>query len=194
VIQTDAAINPGNSGGPLIDSSGRVIGINSQIQTGGTSQGNVGIGFAVPINTARDVVRQLQESGEVRHAFLGITGGNLTPELAKTLDLPIDEGVLVNEVVEGGPADEAGLRGGDETATIEGASIQVGGDVIVEIDGEKMTGMEEVINAVNAAKPGEEMELTVDRDGESKKIVVTLGDRPASTEDSQSGPVGPPSK
>jgi S1-C subfamily serine protease len=194
VIQTDAAINPGNSGGPLIDSSGQVIGINSQIQTGGTSSGNVGIGFAVPINTARDVVRQLQESGEVKHAFLGINGGSVTPELARTLDLPVDEGVLVNEVVEGGPADEAGLHGGEETATVEGASIKVGGDVIVAIDGEKLTEMEEVINAVNAAKPGDEMELTVDRDGESKKIVVTLGDRPASAEDSQSGPVGPPSK
>jgi S1-C subfamily serine protease len=193
VIQTDAAINPGSSGGPLIDSSGRVIGINSQIQTGG-NPGNVGIGFAVPINTARDVVRQLRERGEVRHAFIGISGGSVTADLAETLELPVDRGVLIAEVVEGGPADEAGVRGGEETATIEGASIKVGGDVIVAIDGEKVVGMEEVISAVNSAKPGDEMELTVDRGGKRRKLVVTLGDRPASAEDSQSGPVGPPSK
>jgi S1-C subfamily serine protease len=177
VIQTDAAINPGNSGGPLIDASGSVIGINSQIQTGGSS-GNVGIGFAVPINTARDVVRQLQEDGEVQHAFLGISGGSITAELARTLKLPVDEGVLVNEVVPGGPADEAGIEGGDTSATIEGASIRLGGDVITEVDGKKASDMEDVINAVNAASPGDEMELTVDRDGDSKKVTVTLGVRP----------------
>jgi S1-C subfamily serine protease len=194
VIQTDAAINPGNSGGPLIDGSGSVIGINSQIQTGGGSGGNVGIGFAVPINTAREVVRQIEEHGEVKHAFLGISGGTITPDLARALKLPVNEGVLVNEVVKGGPADQAGLKGGDTSATIEGASFRLGGDVITEVDGKKITGMEEVINAVNAASPGDRMELTVDRDGKSKTITVTLGVRPASAEDSQAGPVGPPSK
>jgi S1-C subfamily serine protease len=182
VIQTDAAINPGNSGGPLIDSSGRVIGINSQIQTGG-GEGNVGIGFAVPINTAREVVRQLEEHGEVKHAYLGISGGSITPDLARALKLPVDEGVLVNEVVKGGPADEAGLQGGDTSATIEGASFRLGGDVITEVNGKKIGGMEEVINAVNAASPGDKMELTVDRNGHSKKITVTLGVRPASAEE-----------
>jgi S1-C subfamily serine protease len=194
VIQTDAAINPGNSGGPLIDSSGRVIGINSQIQTGGGSGGNVGIGFAVPINTARDVVEQIERNGEVKHAFLGISGGDITPELARALKLPVEEGVLVNEVVEGGPADEAGLKGGDTSATIEGASIRLGGDVITEVDGEKVNGMEEVINAVNSASPGDKMELTIDRDGDTRTVEVTLGVRPDSAQDSQSGPVGPPSK
>jgi len=183
VIQTDAAINPGNSGGPLIDSSGSVIGINSQIQTGGGSGGNVGIGFAVPINTAREVVRQLQENGEVKHAYLGITGGELTPDLAKALKIPEEEGVLVNEVVKGGPADEAGIKGGDTSATIEGASIKLGGDVITEVDGKKVSGMEAVINAVNAASPGEKMELTVDRDGKTKKVSVKLGVRPDSTDE-----------
>ncbi len=183
VIQTDAAINPGNSGGPLIDSSGRVIGINSQIQTGGSSSGNVGIGFAVPINTAREVVQQIEEHGEVKHAYLGINGGSITPDLAKALKLPVQEGVLVNEVVKGGPADEAGIKGGDTSATIEGASVRLGGDIITEVDGKKVSGMEEVINAVNAASPGDEMELTVDRDGETKTITVTLGVRPASTEE-----------
>jgi len=183
VIQTDAAINPGNSGGPLIDATGSVIGINSQIQTGGGSGGNVGIGFAVPINTAREVVGQLEENGEVKHAYLGITGGGLNSDLAKALKIPEEEGVLVNEVVKGGPADEAGVKGGDTSATIEGASFKLGGDVITEVDGEKVSGMEDVINAVNAASPGEKMELTVDRDGKTLKLTVKLGVRPASTEE-----------
>jgi S1-C subfamily serine protease len=183
VIQTDAAINPGNSGGPLIDGEGRVIGINSQIQTGGGGNGNVGIGFAVPINTAREVVQQIEEHGEVKHAYLGVSGGSVTPDLAKALKLPEKEGVLVNEVVKGGPADEAGLQGGDTSATIEGASFRLGGDVITEVDGKKIHGMEEVINAVNAAHPGDKMELTVDRDGKKKTITVTLGVRPASAEE-----------
>ena len=181
VIQTDAAINPGNSGGPLIDGAGRVIGINSQIQTG--TGGNVGIGFAVPINTAREVVRQLKQNGEVEHAYLGITGGSITPDLAKALKLPVEEGVLVNEVVKGGPADEAGVEGGDTSATIEGLRTRLGGDVITEVDGEKVAGMEEIINAVNAASPGDEMRLTVHRDDEVKTIAVTLGVRPDSAEE-----------
>jgi S1-C subfamily serine protease len=183
VIQTDAAINPGNSGGPLIDSSGRVIGINSQIQTGGGSGGNVGIGFAVPINTAREVVTQIEEHGEVKHAYLGISGGSITPDLAKALKLPVEEGVLVNEVVKGGPADQAGVKGGDTSATIEGASFRLGGDIITEVEGEKVAGMEDVINKVNAAAPGDKMELTVDRDGSVKTITVTLGVRPDSAEE-----------
>ncbi len=183
VIQTDAAINPGNSGGPLIDSEGKVIGINSQIQTGGSGDGNVGIGFAVPINTAHEVVTQIEEHGEVKHAYLGISGGSVTPDLAKALKLPESEGVLVNEVVKGGPADEAGIKGGDTSATIEGASFRLGGDVITEVNGKKISGMEDVINAVNAASPGDELELTVDRNGKSKTIDVTLGVRPASAEE-----------
>jgi S1-C subfamily serine protease len=182
VIQTDAAINPGNSGGPLIDSQGRVIGINSQIQTGG-GQGNVGIGFAVPINTAREVVEQLEQNGEVKHAYLGINGGSITPDLAKALKLPIEEGVLVNEVVKGGPADEAGLEGGDTSATVKGANLRLGGDVITEVNGKRIGGMEEIINAVNSASPGDKMELTVDRDGDTKTITVTLGVRPDSAEE-----------
>jgi S1-C subfamily serine protease len=183
VIQTDAAINPGNSGGPLIESEGKVIGINSQIQTGGSGDGNVGIGFAVPINTAREVVQQLEAHGEIKHAYLGISGGSITPDLAKALKLPEEEGVLVNEVVKGGPADEAGIKGGDTSATIEGASFRLGGDVITEVNGEKIAGMEDVINAVNAASPGDKMELTVDRDGKPQTISVTLGVRPASAEE-----------
>jgi S1-C subfamily serine protease len=183
VIQTDAAINPGNSGGPLIDSSGSVIGINSQIQTGGGADGNVGIGFAVPINTAREVVEQLEQHGEVKHAFLGINGGSVTPAVAKALKLPVEKGVLINEVVKGGPADKAGVEGGDTEATIEGAQITLGGDIITEIDGKPISSMEDVINAVNGAQPGEKMELTLLRgDNEEKTVTVTLGTRPASAE------------
>jgi S1-C subfamily serine protease len=182
VIQTDAAINPGNSGGPLIDASGNVIGINSQIQTNG-GNGNVGIGFAVPINTARDVVEQLKQDGEVEHAFIGISGGSVTAEVAKALKLPVDKGVLVNEVVKDGPADKAGVEGGDTEATIEGAQVNLGGDIIVEVDGEPIESMEEVIDAVNGAQPGEKMELTLLRgDNERKTVTVTLGVRPDSAE------------
>jgi len=182
VIQTDAAINPGNSGGPLIDSSGRVIGINSQIQTGG-GNGNVGIGFAVPIDTAKDVVEQIEEHGEVKHAYIGITGGSLTPAIAKALKLPVSKGVLVNEVVKGGPADKAGIEGGDTEATIEGVQVNLGGDIITELNGEAIASMEEVIDAVNAAQPGDRMEFTLLRgDNETKHVTVTLASRPGSTE------------
>jgi S1-C subfamily serine protease len=180
VIQTDAAINPGNSGGPLIDSAGEVIGINSQIETGGGGNGNVGIGFAIPINTAREVANEIEKNGNVEHAFLGINGGTITPALAKAVNLPVNKGVLVAEVVKGGPADKAGLQGGSTEATIEGARLQLGGDIITEVNGEPISSMEDVINAVEAGKPGEQMELTVLRHGETKKIDVTLGNRPAS--------------
>ncbi len=183
VIQTDAAINPGNSGGPLIDGAGQVIGINSQIQTGGSGDGNVGIGFAVPINTAREVVEQIEKNGKVEHAFIGVSGGNITPALAKALKLPVEQGVLINEVVKGSPADKAGLEGGDTEATIEGAQVNLGGDIITEVDGKKVNSMEEVVDAVNSAHPGDKMELTVIRGAdETKHVTVTLGVRPAKAE------------
>jgi S1-C subfamily serine protease len=183
VIQTDAAINPGNSGGPLIDSEGRVIGINSQIQTGGGTDGNVGIGFAVPINTAREVVEQIEKNGKVEHAYIGISGGSVTPALAKALKLPVEKGILVNEVVKGSPADKAGIEGGGTEATIEGVKVTLGGDIITEVDGKPISSMEEVINDVNSAQPGDKMELTLLRgDNETKHVTVTLGIRPNSAE------------
>jgi S1-C subfamily serine protease len=183
VIQTDAAINPGNSGGPLIDAEGKVIGINSQIQTGGSSEGNVGIGFAVPINTAREVVEQIEEHGEVTHAYIGISGGSITPALAKALKLPVEKGVLVNEVVKDSPADKAGIEGGDTNATIEGAKVTLGGDIVTEVDGKPVDSMEEVVDKVNSAQPGDKMELTLLRgDNETKQVTVTLGVRPNSAE------------
>jgi S1-C subfamily serine protease len=189
VIQTDAAINPGNSGGPLIDSSGSVIGINSQIQTGGGGNGNVGIGFAIPINTAREVVKQIETNGKVEHAYIGITGGTVTPALAEALKLPVKKGVLVNEVVKGGPADKAGIKGGETEATIEGAQVRLGGDVITELDGNSVASMEDLIDAINAAKPGDKMEVTILRgnDAEEKTVTVTLGTRPDSVEEVENG-------
>jgi S1-C subfamily serine protease len=183
VIQTDAAINPGNSGGPLINGAGEVIGINSQIQTGGTSGGNVGIGFAVPIDTVKAELEQLKETGEVEHAYLGISGATITPELAQAINLPVKEGVLVQTVEPDGPADKAGVEGGDTTGTIEGVEVGLGGDVITAIDGEKLKSMDEVIAIVSEAEPGDELELTLLRDGDEKTATVTLADRPDSVEE-----------
>jgi len=182
VIQTDAAINPGNSGGPLINAEGEVIGINSQIATGGGGNGNVGIGFAIPIDTARSEIQQLIANGEVEHAFIGISGGTITPELAKAINLPVKEGVIVQSVVKGGPAAKAGIEGGNTSATIDGAEVSLGGDIITEVNGKKVAGMEEVVEIVNKAKPGESLELTILRDGSTKTATVTLGDRPDSVE------------
>jgi len=192
VIQTDAAINPGNSGGPLIEAAGNVIGINSQIETGGSgSNGNVGIGFAIPINTAREEISQLETKGKVQHAFLGITGTSVTPALARAVNLPVKEGVLVQEVVKNGPADKAGIKGGNTAATIDGANFSLGGDIITQINGKKISSMDEVVSLVNSAKPGESLQVTVLRGGVSKTVTVTLGERPASIRDAQSGSVGP---
>jgi S1-C subfamily serine protease len=180
VIQTDAAINPGNSGGPLIDAEGRVIGINSQIETGGGSNGNVGIGFAIPIDTAREVAKQIEENGKVEHAYLGIEGGSVTPELAKDLNLPADHGVLVASVAEGGPAAKAGIRGGNTSATIEGAEVTLGGDIIVKLEGKSVSDMEDLVNVIEGKRPGDEIEVTVLRGGSEKTLTVTLGNRPTS--------------
>ena len=187
VIQTDAAINPGNSGGPLINSDGEVIGINSQIETGGGSNGNVGIGFAIPINTARAEIHQLETKGEVEHAWIGISGGTITASLAKAINLPVTEGVIVQSVEKDGPADKAGLEGGNTSATIEGAEVSLGGDIITEANGKKIAGMDEIIEIVNAAKPGDSLELKILRDGKTKEATVTLGDRPDSVEEGPEG-------
>jgi S1-C subfamily serine protease len=181
VIQTDAAINPGNSGGPLINAAGEVIGINAQIATGGGGNGNIGIGFAIPIDTVRANLEQLKETGEVEHAFIGISGGTITPELAKALNLPVEEGVIVQTVVNDGPADEAGIEGGTTSATIDGAEVRLGGDIITEVDGKKVSSMDELVEIVGGSKPGDELELTVVRDGDEETVDVTLGTQPKSS-------------
>lgn len=176
VIQTDASINPGNSGGPLLDASGRVIGINSQIAT--TGGGSVGIGFAVPINSARKVADELRDTGEVRHAFLGITGAGLRKRFTDSLNLPTDKGVLVQRVVEGGPADKAGIRGGKTQVEVAGVELALGGDIIVAVDGRKVTDMDQVVDAVDRRKPGDRMKLTLLRGKKRQTVTARLGNRP----------------
>ena len=178
-IQTDAPINPGNSGGPLLDSEGKVIGINSQIESGGQSEGNVGIGFAVPIDTAQEIAQQLIADGSVQHAFMGISGADLTPDIANVLNLDANSGALVQAVVPGSPADKAGITAGDATVTVGGQRIRAGGDVITAVDGNPVTGMDDVIAAVDAKQPGDSLQLTLLRGGNERTVSVDLTDRPA---------------
>jgi S1-C subfamily serine protease len=178
VIQTDAPINPGNSGGPLLDADGRVIGINSQIESpnGG---GNVGIGFAVPINTVREVAKQLIDNGQVQHAFLGISGADVTPQIADVLNLSVSQGALVQSVVPGSPADDAGVKAGTAQVTIEGQQLRAGGDVITAVDGHDVKTMEDVVNAVDSKQPGDDIQLTLNHGGDERTVTATLTDRPA---------------
>ena len=176
VIQTDAAINPGNSGGPLIDAAGEVIGINSQIQTGG-SNGSVGIGFAIPIDTARKLVPGLRE-GKVDTGYLGITNIGITPEL-KPLNLPVSKGVLIVSVQPGSPAAKAGLKGGTVPAELDGEKIMIGGDIIEKIDGRQMLTAAGVSAYVASKKAGDRIEIEYLRGGKDRKTVqVELGRRP----------------
>jgi len=177
-IQTDAAINPGNSGGPLINASGEVIGINEQIAS--RSGGNEGLGFAVPINTAVRVMQQLKENGEVAYAWLGIGGKSLTPDVAETFDIGAERGVLVETVAAGGPADKAGIRGGDEEVTVQEMQWVVGGDVIVKVDDSPIESFDDLIAFLSDKKPGDEVTVEVSRDGKPKSFEVTLGERPKS--------------
>ena len=174
VIQTDASINPGNSGGPLLDAQGRVIGINSQIATGG-GQGSVGIGFAVPINTAKQLLPRLREGEEIKRAYLGIQMGDVTEDRAGDLNLPVERGAILQSVEQGGPADEAGLRGG---TTEQADGFRAGGDIIVAIDGRAMRNSEDVADAVAAKQPGETIEVEYYRGDDRKTVKVKLGERP----------------
>jgi len=180
VIQTDAAINPGNSGGPLINADGEVIGINSQILTGGEgSKGNVGIGFAIPINTAKEEIAQLESGTADEHGFLGISGATITPELAQAFNLPVEEGVLVQQVEEGGPAAAAGIQGATTAAEVEGQQFGLGGDIITAIDGEKIGSTEDLVKTISDAHAGETVEVTVVRGEGTATVSVTLAERPA---------------
>jgi S1-C subfamily serine protease len=180
VIQTDAPINPGNSGGPLLNARGEVIGINSQIATAG-SRGSVGIAFAVPINTAKKVIPQLERNGRIVHAYLGVTTYPLDKDLANAVNLQIDRGALVQEV--SGPAARAGLRAG-KIHTDEG--IILGGDIIVEVDGEKVAKPDDVAAAINDNKPGDSVEVKFYRDNKLQTKRVRLGTRPAAFDDQSS--------
>jgi S1-C subfamily serine protease len=180
VIQTDAAINHGNSGGPLLNSKGEVIGVNAQIQ-GGTVDGNVGIGFAIPVNTVKSVASQLIESGKVEHPYLGVTLQEITPELAENFRLPVDEGVLIASVQDDTPAADAGLQGGTTQVTLNGENYTLGGDIITKIDGNEVTSVDEVREAILAKKPGDTVTLEINRDGETMTVTAELGNQPATT-------------
>ena len=163
-IQTDAAINHGNSGGPLVDGSGRVIGVNAQIES--ESGGSDGVGFAIPSNTVRSIVRQLIANGEVEHAYLGI---RMTP---------VAGGVAVTEVVAGTPADKAGLEAATGTKLVDGQEQPTGGDVVVAFDGDAVTSAVALQSAVDTHQPGDTVSITVLRDGSRRTFEVTLGVRP----------------
>ena len=163
-IQTDAAINHGNSGGPLLDSRGRVIGVNAQIES--ESGGSDGVGFAIPANTVRSIARQLITTGEVRHAYLGVRMS------------PVEEGVAITSVLPGTPADDAGLRAATGSDVVDGQERPTGGDVIVEFDGQEVTSATALQSAVDARRPGETVPIVVLRDGDRRTLEVTLAVRP----------------
>ena len=178
VIQTDAALNHGNSGGPLLDAQGLVIGVNAQIETGGTTEGNVGIGFAIPINTVRDVVAQLIKHGKVEHAFLGIEGKTLTSPIAHLFHLPVTSGVLVASVRPGTGAARAGLKPATDQVTVQGESWPAGGDVIVKVDGEPIGSVERLIDVIASKKPGDKIDVEVVRGTSHQTLTINLGRQP----------------
>jgi S1-C subfamily serine protease len=176
-IQTDASINPGNSGGPLLDAGARVIGINQQIET--NSGANDGVGFAIPISAVKRSLAQLEEDGEAEYAYIGVSSQALYPQLARKLGLDAEFGGLIAEVVPGGPADEAGLEGGDEKLTFQGAPYQVGGDTILAVDGRQVVRPDDLARYIAGFRPGRRVTLEVlDADGGRDEVEVTLGKRP----------------
>jgi putative serine protease PepD len=174
-IQTDAAINHGNSGGPLLDSEGKVIGVNSQIES--DSGGSDGVGFAIPASTVESIASQLIASGSVAHAYLGVGVATIPDSAASQLGLP--QGVEITDVKSGTPAAEAGLRAATGSETINGQQFPTGGDVITAVDGKAIASGTDLQSAVDAKKPGESITVTYTRDGQSQTVQVTLGTRPS---------------
>ncbi len=172
-IQTDAAINPGNSGGPLLNSHGEVIGINSMIATGGSNQ-SAGIGFAIPINTAKAVISDLVTFGRVRRPSLGIRPLAIGPELAEEMGLPADYGVLIVQVQPGGAAERAGLKAGNQRAYVGNTPIMIGGDLIVAIDGETVSDQQDLSNMMNKHHAGDSVTVTVFRGKKKMDVKVVL--------------------
>jgi S1-C subfamily serine protease len=184
VLQTDAPINPGNSGGPLLNTSGEVIGINSQIETGGSGDGSVGIGFSIPINTAKSLLPQLEKGGTVRGAYLGLTSLTIDGSLS-ALNLPVKVGALVESVEPGTAAAKAGIRGGTVSTTTENGQVAVGGDIIVKIDGKAVTSSEDLASDIEEKQPGDKITIDLLRAAgngkyDEKALTATLGQRPNS--------------
>ncbi|MGH2954961.1 MAG: S1C family serine protease [Solirubrobacterales bacterium] len=179
-IQTDAAINPGNSGGPLLDAEAEVVGINQQIRT--ASGGNEGVGFAVPIDLVERSIEQLRDDGDASYSYIGVRTTALYPQLAERLGLESDTGALVAEVVEDGPADEAGLRGSDSEIRFQGQDREVGGDVITAVNGDELVANSDLPRLIALLDPGDDVTLDLVRDGEEERVELTLGERPDQVE------------
>jgi S1-C subfamily serine protease len=180
VIQTDAALNKGNSGGPLLNANGNVIGVNSQISTGNSgSIGNVGVGFAVPINTVTTVAAQIIKSGHVEHAFLGIAAQPVTEGAAKLFRLPVSHGLLVARVQPGSGAAKAGLRAGTQNATLAGETYPLGGDLLATIDEAPLYSVDQLRDVIGAKKPGDNVKLRVYRGDQQRTVTVKLGRQPS---------------
>ncbi|HVP01963.1 MAG TPA: trypsin-like peptidase domain-containing protein [Solirubrobacteraceae bacterium] len=180
VIQTDAAINPGNSGGPLIDSAGKVIGINSQIETGSSSKGNVGIGFAVPIDTAKKLLPELEKGATITTGYLGISARTIDSSLS-SLNLPVSSGALVEVVQPGSPAAKAGIHAGDVPLQLNGESLTLGGDIIVKVDGKPITSSDGLSAYIASRRKGDTVKVEVVRNGKHRTFSVVLAARPQST-------------
>ena len=176
IIQTDAAINPGNSGGPLLNTEGEIIGINTAIAS--PSGGSVGIGFAVPVNTAKRVVPELLAKGYVSYPWIGASIQSLFPELARYLKLDIDRGAIIAEVVKGGPADRAGMRGGNQRVQVGNTIVIVGGDIVVKADAREVKSNDQLIRYVREKRPGDAILLKIHRKGKLGDVKVVLGERP----------------
>jgi len=177
-IQTDAPINPGNSGGPLLNARGQVIGVNTQITTGGASDGSVGVGFAIPVDTVRSVTAQIIRVGKVEHAFFGIEATPLTDDIARLFRLP-RQGLVIDSVVPDSAADKAGLRAGSRTVIVGGESWRLGGDIIVSVEGAPVTTPERLRSILARKRPGDEIEVEVYRGDRRITVTVKLGRAPA---------------
>jgi S1-C subfamily serine protease len=177
VIQTDAAINHGNSGGPLLNANGDVIGVNAQIES--ESGGNVGIGFAIPIDTVKDVASQLIKEGKVEHAYLGIDMVPINSDVAANFRVPVDKGVLIQHVQPGSPAAKAGLRGGTTQVVYAGTTYWLGGDVITKADGQPIETTDQLASVVTSKQPGDSLDLEVHRGQETLSVTVELGRQPS---------------
>ena len=181
VLQTDAAINPGNSGGPLLDSRGLVVGVNAQIRTSGSeggTPGNTGIGFAVPIDTVKEVVPRLRKDGSIQRAYLGVTTRTVDDSL-DSLDLPVDSGALVQRVQPGSPAAKARIRAGSRSRDVAGDPVVVGGDTITAIDGKRVRTSAGVAKIIGSKEPGDTVKITIVRGGEPQTVTVRLAKRPS---------------